>query len=474
MTDQHTAEDEWQRRAVAAMRRIGLETYEVGGCIRDELLGKPPKDVDFVVCGVSYGDLERILELEGRVTPNAVGGRLVGCRLLADWTPDEGIEISLARIEVSISSGRANFDVVTDPSLSIHADLGRRDFTINAIARNIETGELVDPFNGVGDIATRTLRVIGPESFSDDPSRILRGLVRVAKDRFFPDNRTSDYMRLYAPEIAVEPQEQVFMEFERLLAGPYAAEALRIAAATGALQVALPELAPIIGFEQESRYHDLTCDRHTFRVMEEACWSDASMRVRWAALFHDVGKPASVWRGADGRLHYYRNPEDPESRSHEEIGAEITRAAMNRLQQPPNDLRDDVIKLVAEHMFTDDRKLTPLRARRFIQRIGRDLVFDLLLLRRCDRAGKGYGPLGGADDAHLIAWENLVDQELRQPLFIPELAVNGNDALARGFVGVEIGALLQDILRLVVDNPDLNSRDRLLSIMDRRSDRKQT
>jgi putative nucleotidyltransferase with HDIG domain len=469
MIDQHTAEGEWQQRAVAAMRRIGLDSYEVGGCIRDELLGKPPKDVDFVVCGVSYDELEQVLGLEGRVAPNTVGGRLVGCRLLADWTPAEGIEISLARVERSTSSGRANFEVETDPGITILHDLGRRDFTINAIARNIETGELVDPFNGVADIATRTLRVIGPGSFSEDPSRILRGLVRVAKDRFFPDIMTSECMKLYAPEIAVEPQEQVFMEFERLLAGPYAAEALRIAAATGALEAALPELAPIIGFEQESRYHDLTCDKHTFRVMEEACWSDASMRVRWAALFHDVGKPASAWRGVEGRLHYYRNPEDPESRSHEDIGAEITREAMNRLQQPPNDLRDDVIKLVAEHMFTDDRKLTPLRARRFIQRIGRDLVFDLLLLRRCDRAGKGYGPLSGSDDAHLIAWESLVDQELNQPLLISELAVNGNDALALGFAGVEIGKVLHEMLRLVVDDPDLNSRERLLTIMERKA-----
>ena len=193
------------------------------------------------------------------------------------------------------------------------------------------------------------------------------------------------------------------------------------------------------------------------------------MVVRWAALFHDVGKPASAWRGDDGKLHYYRNPADPNSRSHEEIGAEITRAAMNRLQQPPNDLRYDVIQLVAEHMYSDDRKQTPLRARRFIQRIGRDRVFDLLLLRRCDRVGKGYGPLSGDEDAHLIAWENLVDQERDRPLLIADLAVNGNDALALGFVGTQIGALLNDVLRLVVDNPELNSRERLLPIMERRA-----
>jgi len=460
-----------RNQLIANMHRLDLDAYEVGGCIRDELLGKEAKDVDFVVCGVDYDELERVLAAEGTVAPNTVGGRLVGCRLLADWTPPEGIEISLARIEVSTSIGRANFDVVTDPSLSIYADLGRRDFTINAIARSVQTGEIVDPFDGATDVASRTLRVIGPDSFSDDPSRILRGLVRVAKDRFYPDIVTSGYMELHAPEIAVEPPEQVYLELERLLSGMYAAEALRLAAATGALQAALPELAPIVGFEQESRYHDLTCDQHTFRVVEEACRNDASMTVRWAALFHDAGKPASCWKGKDGRLHYYANPDDPDARSHEEIGAEIIRAAMNRLQQPPNGLRYDVIQLVAEHMYTDDRKQTPLRARRFIQRIGRDRVFDLLLLRRCDRVGKGYGPLSGDGDAHLIAWENLVDQELRQPLLISDLAVNGDDALAFGFKGREIGSLLRDLLRIVVDDPDLNERERLLPMVEKRASR---
>lgn len=453
------------------MKRLGLEAYEVGGCIRDELLGKEAKDIDFAVCGLTYRQLARALMSEGKVTPNTVGGRLVGCRLRASWTPREGIEVSLARTEHSTSSGRANFQVDVDPSFTIIDDLSRRDFTVNAMARSVTTGELVDPFGGAADVASKTLRVIGPESFVDDPSRILRGLARVAKDGFRPDQETLEQMRLHATELAVEPAEQVFFELERILSGREAADALRIGVEVGALQVALPELIPIIGFEQESRYHDLTCDEHTFRVVEEACRAGADQTVRWAALFHDSGKPATSWRGADGHLHFYANPDDPDSISHEQAGAAITRAAMNRLQQPPIELRRDVIALVEEHMYEDDRKIHPLRARRFIQRIGRDRVGQLLLLRRCDRAGKGVGPLGEAEDQHLRAWEALVEQQMEKPLTLHDLAVDGHDAMAFGFKERAIGELLKDLLRIVTDDPSLNERERLLAMIERKAER---
>jgi tRNA nucleotidyltransferase (CCA-adding enzyme) len=451
------------------MRRLDLETFEVGGCIRDELLGKEAKDIDFAVCGVTHEQLGRALSREGNAVENVVGGRVVGFRLFSEWAPPEGVEISLARVERSTSSGRANFEVELDPTLTIVDDLGRRDFTINAIARNIHTGELVDPFDGAADVASKTLRVIGEQSFAEDPSRILRGLVRIAKDGFVPDNYTLGQMVHYAQRLEVEPAEQIYFELDRMLSGPYAGEALRIGVKTGAIQVALPELVPIVGFEQESRYHDLTCDQHTFRVVEEACRAGASQVVRWAALFHDSGKPVMAWRGADGHLHFYANPDDPKSQNHETVGAAITRDAFNRLLQPPMDFRKDVIQLVAEHMYTDDRRHHPLRARRFIQRVGRDRVKDLLLLRRCDRTGKYEGPLDPDEDSSLRAWEELVESQLNQPLIITDLAINGHDAMAVGFKGVEIGALLKDVLRLVTDQPELNERGKLLSLIERRA-----
>lgn len=501
---------------VENMRRIGLDAYEVGGCIRDELLGKEAKDIDFAVCGVSYDDLARMLHTEGVVEPNIVGGgrvvgirvlgpsgdsehflaeresyrhlaerlrqqpgelqpivkgdgRLVGCRLFARWAPQDGIEISLARTERSTATGRSNFKVETNADLTIIDDLSRRDFTVNAIARSVHTGEIIDPFDGTSDVASKVLRVLNDQSFSDDPSRILRGLVRVAKDGFRPDDRTREQMTLHADKLAAEPTEQIYLELDRLLAGNYAADALRIGAATGALQAALPELAPIVGFEQESRYHDLTCDEHTFRVVEEACQRGANQVVRWAALFHDVGKPATSWRGKDGHLHFYRNPDDPDSKSHEELGATITRAALNRMLQPSKEFREDVSRLVAEHMYGDDHKLRPLRARRFIQRVGRDHVDDLMLLRRCDRAGKGSGPLPADQDLELRAWEELVEEQRNQPLVIVDLAVSGYDVMSFGFKDREIGGLLRELLRVVTDDPELNTRERLLSIVARRA-----
>lgn len=234
----------------ALCERLDLDAYIVGGFVRDTLAGLPAKDIDLAVTGIGYEDLHRRLGSAGRIVPNVVGGghaavrltrpdggvsvheprqgedladlaerlardgevlptvigggRLVGCRLRMPGIAD-GVEISLARTEKSLAPGRAHFETTVHPDLTIADDLGRRDFTVNAIAQNLRTGELVDPLGGAADLEAGILRVIGPESFAEDPSRILRGLVRIAKDGLRPDAVTLEQMRLHAPALLVEP-----------------------------------------------------------------------------------------------------------------------------------------------------------------------------------------------------------------------------------------------------------------------------
>jgi tRNA nucleotidyltransferase/poly(A) polymerase len=543
--------------------------YEVGGGIRDELAGKgeQAKDVDIAVEGLTYDELAAVLEPHGFVDPNIVGGgklglrlfrhggpaegelvkperkesyrvfyerlsalgrvepevydgegRLVGCRLRAPWTPDDGVEISLARTERSTGVGRANFAVDVDPNFTILDDLSRRDFTVNAIARNLVTGELIDPFNGASDIANKVLRVVGTESFREDPSRIIRGLVRVAKDDLDPDAFTLDQMREHAPLLASEPVEQIWRDLEKLLAGRQAAKALRLARDVGALDHpnVLPELAPIIGFDQQSKFHSLTADEHTFHVLDHACAHDAPLHVRLAAVLHDAGKGVTAWMPVSeqdlpllegGRvtseyaethnLHFYeakRSREDIHvacqrcrgvvriasdgartflagescehcgnrwfGTGHEIAGETIARECLDRMKQPGAHLPKQVALLVREHMFTDDVKPTELGARRFIQRVGRDNVEDLLLLRRCDRSSKDENGLRPEVDAQLTAWEQVVRSQMQQPLTPKELDVRGDDPARFGFKHQEVGEALRMVLEQVTVNPELNERSR--------------
>jgi tRNA nucleotidyltransferase (CCA-adding enzyme) len=498
-----------RRRLRELCASLQLEAYEVGGCLRDELRGVQPKDIDLVVCGVSFAELAAGLEKAGQVEPNIVGGgrlalrtgdgalhvrgagesfrelrrrvgepatpevvggegTIVGCRFFSEWTPPGGVEISLARNERSTASGRRHFQVATDPQLTIYEDLARRDFTCNALARRLSDGELLDPFGGARDIASGALRVLSAESFAEDPSRILRGLVRIAEDGFTPDEATLESMSRHASLLSHEPVEQIYLELERILRGAEAARALRYARASGVLAVVLPELADMVGFRQESPYHDLTCDEHSLRALEEACRLDAPLSVRWAALFHDSGKPEAAFRGEDGRLHYYGSPEHGK-RPHQEIGAERARRALVRLRQPPSKLISAVEELVAEHMFCDDAKPSAFRARKFIRRVGRERAEELLLLRRCDRAAKREGGLSAEDEAELARWEELVRSQLDAPLYPHELPVSGHDALRFGFRGPAIGALLEELSLLVLADVDLNERRRLLGLIRRRA-----
>src|SRR5437667_11412646 len=181
------------------VRSLALDAYLVGGAVRDELLGLESKDADFVVLGVDYEGLHTALEPHGRVEDLEVAGRRVGARLyprdaeLRRLAP-AGIEFAPPRAERSTGPGRHDFEIVADPGLSIEDDMARRDFTVNAMARRLETGDLVDPFGGQGDLERRVLRTVGPRSFAEDPLRIVRGLRLVSQLGLTPDDATLQQM----------------------------------------------------------------------------------------------------------------------------------------------------------------------------------------------------------------------------------------------------------------------------------------
>jgi tRNA nucleotidyltransferase (CCA-adding enzyme) len=226
----------------------------------------------------------------------------------------------------------------------------------------------------------------------------------------------------------------------------------------------LPEFERAIGFDQESRYHDLTVDEHTFAVVQAAADANRGLAVRLATLFHDLGKPHVAWRGTDGRLHYYAKP-GYSDKSHEQVGAELAGQALRRLRYP-NALRDRVCRIVRHHMFQVG-KGDDLRARRFLSRFGDELALQLVDHKEADYLGKrgSEGPPPLDDVEKLRAFRKTLHRQRKQPHRLADLAVDGSDLIELGFrPGPELGRVLHELLRDVVDDPARNTKPVLLRL----------
>ncbi len=426
------------------VRGLGLDAYLVGGAVRDELLGLESKDADFVVPGVDYDGLRRALEPHGKVEDFEVAGRRVGARLYprdrrVRAAAPAGIEFAPPRAERSTGPGRHDFVIVADPSLSIEDDMARRDFTVNAIAKRLETGELVDPFDGAEDARNRVLRAVSRRSFAEDPLRIVRGLRLVSQRGLTPDAPTLQQMRDEAANVGLVSGERLGDELAKLLLGTEPARALRLARDTGVLAQLLPELEPAIGFEQNSKRQHLPLDEHIFEVVQAAADAHAPLTVRLGALLHDAGKPA-----ADG--------------DHAQRGARLAGQALDRLRYPAR-LRASVIRLVAAHAFPLD-DVDEQFARRFLREHGDELAFDLVAHKQADLRGKQV-PQEERDAAAQL--HDLLEQERAQPHRLADLAVDGSDLIELGYrEGPELGQTLESLLDAVVVDPSLNTREQLL------------
>jgi tRNA nucleotidyltransferase (CCA-adding enzyme) len=447
--------DPQRERVLEGMRSLPFdEIYEVGGSLRDELLGRSAKDVDFLVRGHDIDELLAVLRRVGPAEELRVAGRLVGVRFHPRFGPKEGIEVVPPRRETPIRPGEpgftgnphTDFRIEPDPSLSVRDDLERRDFTVNAMARDIRSGVWVDPFGGRSDLADRVLRAVHPSAFRDDPLRILRGIARRARDDLVPEPETLALMRAESPRVAELSAERVRETLDQTLLGPSAADGLRLARDIGALEAALPEWQSCVGVPQRSSTQAYTVDEHILHVLDEAVRRDASLVLRLAAFWHDAGKPF-----AHGPV------------SHAKEGARLADGALRRLAYD-NDTRVAVVDRVREHPYDEDARPSARAARRFLARVGREAAPDLLTLRRCDRLGRGVAQ-PAEDEARRDLFEELVSAEWGSAVTRGELAVSGDDLLAAGIPGgPALGRVLAKLLAAVVDDPARNNPDDLLRL----------
>jgi tRNA nucleotidyltransferase/poly(A) polymerase len=451
------------------MGALGVEAYRVGGSVRDELLGRRVKDADYMVRGVDLYALGKLLRVDSdtKVTPLSLrDGRQAGWRVARKGLGL--IEVVLPRTELPREplpgeNVHRAFEIVVDPTITKQEDAKRRDFTFNALYKLIPDGPIADPTGtGLYDLQHRFIRTTHPDSFRDDPLRTLRALRFVSTLGYELTTDTREQMTEHAHAVTGLSANgyasgTVLDELCKLLMGQDPAGALRIARDTGVLGTLLPELAPMIGFDQGSRYHDLTTDEHVFTALETAAHVDAPLRVRMALLFHDAGKPESAWIGKDGRKHYYANGD---TEDHEIVGARLWDETAARLGAERT-LRNDVRTLIENHMVTVSGEVKYTRVARERVRLGDDMLRDLYLHRMCDICGKGkpnkvhLAKMGEMERVRLAA----VDAKV--PASVKELAINGHDLKDLGADGRKIGDTLRAVLDEVVCQPNeqLRSRD---------------
>lgn len=429
--------------------------YIVGGAVRDVILSKVPSDIDLLVQGMDETALINALEsLPGRL--DYTGKSFGVYRYKEDGYE---VEVSLPRVERSTGASHKAFDVETNPYLPLEDDLGRRDFTANAMAVNLTTGELVDPYGGAEDIRLGVLNTVTERSFEEDPLRILRALVAISRHGLVPSEKVGEEIRKYAANLANEPAERIQSEFDKLMAGEAPANAIRSAFSYEVIDHIVPELAPMRDFDQLSKYHANLLDEHTLQVLELTAQQTDDIDLRYAALFHDSGKVASQWIDDEGYGHYYYSRDEGKGMQHEEVSADLVRGWMSRMRYP-NARIERVAHLVLNHMFASFNSATG--AKKFIKNVGNDFVDDLLILRFADNGGK---QVGNAKDFAVDMQRQFVARvrELREPTDRAHLAVNGRDLLEAGYPPSPLmKEVLSYLVDLTIEDASLNNKEALL------------
>lgn len=431
----------WDPRALDVLARLhaaGHQAVLVGGCVRDSLLSIPPHDYDAATSALPH----QIKAACGDLHCLDIGLKHGTVTVLAEELP---IEVTTFRKESTYSDHR-HPDAVefTD---KLEEDLARRDFTINALAW--DKGALVDLFGGQADLQARLVRCVGDPDrrFEEDALRLLRGLRLAAQLNFSLHPDTAAAIRRHAGDLAHVAWERISAEFLRLLCSP-GAEPVLLEFPEVVVRI-LPELAPAVGFDQRNPHHIYDIYTHSVKAMAAVPPVPA---LRLAALLHDVGKPGAFSLDDLGVGHFYGHPKP---------GAALADRAAERLRLDKA-TRARVVELVERHHLPVEA--TQAWAGKWLSRLGPDLFFDLLALKRGDVLACADA---SADLSHLDRAEQLARELLdRQPcLTLKDLAVNGRDAMAVGLSGPAIGRALNHLLDQVAEGSLPNERIPLLSAL---------
>ncbi len=429
--------------ALSRLTQAGFAAYVVGGCVRDMLLGRTPGDYDVTTSALPEETAavfagERVIETglkHGTVT------------VLLSGMP---VEITTFRVDGTYADAR-HPDAVSF-TRSLREDLARRDFTMNAVAWNPESG-LSDPFGGVPDIRAGRIRCVGdPETrFREDALRILRCLRFSAALGFAVEPATAEAARAGREALRRISKERVAEELKKLLCGKDVRRV--VLEETDVLGAVLPELVPLRGFDQRNPHHCYDALEHCAAVCEAVPPEPA---IRMAALLHDVGKPDCFSMGDDGFCHFY---------GHAERSAQIADPMLRRLRYD-RESRERIVELIRRH----DMRIEPTEkgVLRALRRFGPEFFFQLVSLKRADALAHAPGPSRTERARRADALEALGNELLaRQACFsLKDLAVNGRDLIAAGYApGPALGDALNTLLDAVTDGLVPNEKPALLAYL---------
>ena len=427
------------------LKRVGFESYLVGGCVRDLLISREPKDWDITTNATPEEIQALFIETFYENTYGTVG--------VVTESADPSlkvVEITPYRLESGYSNARHPDEVEFSKTLA--DDLKRRDFTINAIAYDPSTEELIDLHNGREDIGRRIIATVGnpDERFAEDALRILRA-IRIAADLDFAiDTQTAVGIANNAVHLVKISKERIRDELVRILMSPRPLQAIYVAQKLGVLKYILPQIEDGIGIDQ-NQAHSFDVFEHLLRSLQCAADKEWPLEVRLAALLHDVGKPRTrVWSDTKKDWTFH---------GHEVVGARMARDILRELKFPKETI-ERVTSLIRWHMFFSDPDMVTLSAvRRIINNVGKEHIKELIDLRICDRIGTGRPK---EQPFRLRKYMSMIDEALRDPISVGMLKIDGTRMMSLGEkAGPRIGWILHALLEEVLDDPSRNTSEYL-------------
>lgn len=428
------------------LREAGYEAYLVGGCVRDLLIGRDPKDWD-VTTNATPEQIQAVFP--DSFYENDFG--TVGVKTGSDSPALAIIEVTPYRTESAYSDKRRPDKVEFGASLP--EDLARRDFTVNAIALDESKGQIIDPYEGQKDIKDKLIRAVGiaTERFNEDALRMLRAVRLVAELDFGIDGGTAVAISENSKHLSHVSRERVRDELVRILCSKQPMTSLVLAHKLGILQFISSDLIRGVGVEQ-NQAHSYDVFEHLMRTMQHGADKEYGFDVVLAGLFHDVSKPETR-RWDEGRKQWTFH-------GHEVVGSRVTKAALEDLRFSRETI-DKVVKLVRWHMFfSDPEQITLSAVRRMVQNVGEENIWDLLNLRICDRIGTGRPK---EQPFRFRKYKAMVEQALRDPISVGMLKTNGAHIMGTFHVnpGPKIGFILNALLEEVLDDSSANTSEYL-------------
>jgi len=442
---------------VKTLKDNGFEAYLIGGCVRDILLNRKPKDWDITTNALP----EEIISL---FTDTFYENNYGTVGIVNEETKDETlkvIEVTPYRLETEYSDNRRP-DHVTF-SKNLEDDLKRRDFTINALALDIEdiskktasgySGNYLDYYDGYKDLSSKTLRTVGEahDRFNEDGLRILRAIRIATEIGFTIEKNTEKAITANASLLKNIAKERIRDEFEKIIMSDSPMFGLELCQKMALMPYIIPEISKTVSIEQ-SRSHIYDVYEHSLRALQHTADKKYPLELRLAALFHDIGKPATRRMDKVQNIWTFYG--------HEVVGSKMVAKILADLRFPKKVI-EKVTKLVRWHMFFADTEQISLSAvRRIISSVGRDNIWDLMNLRGADRMGMGRPK---ESPYRLRKYHSMVEEAMTDPVSVGMLKIDGQKLMevTHETPGPKIGYVLHALLEEVLENPALNTEEYL-------------